>query len=138
MVDTAMIVRKLSDLDVYLNQIREFSDISLEAYLSDWKTRRVVERTLQIMIEACLDIAGHLISDRRLRTPTGYADAFKVLNENGVIDDAMLGVMEKMAKFRNIVVHQYEDVDAAIVLLILKNHLPAFSAFRDAVLQQMT
>jgi uncharacterized protein YutE (UPF0331/DUF86 family) len=40
----------------------------------DWKTRRIVERTLQIMIELCIDIAGHIISDRRLRVPVSYAN----------------------------------------------------------------
>ena len=42
--------------------------------------------------------------------------------------------MEKMAKFRNVVVHQYEQVDAEIVVLILKKHLVDFEKYRDAVL----
>jgi uncharacterized protein YutE (UPF0331/DUF86 family) len=42
--------------------------------------------------------------------------------------------MEKMAKFRNIVVHQYEEVDTEIVVLILKKHLSDFQNFRAAIL----
>lgn len=41
--------------------------------------------------------------------------------------------MGKMAKFRNIVEHQYEAVDAEIVVLILKKHLFDFSAFSNSV-----
>ena len=40
-----------------------------------------------------------------------------------------------MAKFRNIVVHQYENVDTEIVIMILRKHLDGFLLFRDAVLQ---
>jgi len=42
--------------------------------------------------------------------------------------------MEKMAKFRNIVVHQYEEVDAEIVIFILKKHLGDFERFKEAIL----
>ena len=73
MVDKTLILRKLAELEEYLGQIREFSSVSAEDYSGDWKTRRIVERTLQIMIELCIDIAGHIISDRRLRMPVSYA-----------------------------------------------------------------
>jgi uncharacterized protein YutE (UPF0331/DUF86 family) len=40
--------------------------------------------------------------------------------------------MEKMSKFRNIIVHNYEKVDAEIVVGILKKNLSDFEAFRKA------
>jgi uncharacterized protein YutE (UPF0331/DUF86 family) len=42
--------------------------------------------------------------------------------------------MEKIAKFRNIIVHQYEEVDAEIVITIFKKHLPDFERYKEAVL----
>ena len=87
------------------------------------------------MIELCTDIAGHIISDRKLRVPVSYADTFKSLAEAALITPKISDVMEKMAKFRNIVVHQYEKVDTEIVLMILRKHLDDFLVFRDAVLQ---
>ena len=135
MVDQTLILRKLAELEEYLGQIREFSLVSAEDYSGDWKTRRIVERTLQIMIELCIDIAGHIISDRRLRVPVSYADTFKSLTEAGLITPQISDIMEKMAKFRNIVVHQYEKVDTEIVIMILRKHLDDFLVFRDAVLQ---
>jgi len=45
--------------------------------------------------------------------------------------------MEKMAKFRNVVVHQYEKVDAEIVIVILKRHLKDFDRFKDVILTYM-
>ena len=134
MVDRSLLLRKVAELDTYLGQVRGYSGVALAEYQADWKTQRVVERTLQMMIESCADIAHHLIADGGFRAPTSYSDAFKVLHENGAIDDRLLPVMEKMAKFRNILVHQYESVDAEIVVLILKRHLSDFEAFRDAVL----
>lgn len=129
-----MVLRKLSAIDEYLQQIREFAGVSIDEYKSDWKSQRIVERTLQMLIETCADIANHIISDRNMRIPTSYSDTFKVLLENDTIDENLFAVMERMAKFRNIVVHQYEEVDAEIVIIILRKHLDDFVRFRDAIL----
>ena len=134
LVDKALVYRKVSDLELYLLQIQEFSALSAEGYRNDWKTQRIIERTLQMMIETCADVASHIVSDRGMRAPTSYADTFKVLSENSIITEELSATMEKMAKFRNVVVHQYEQVDAEIVILILKQHLGDFERYRDSVL----
>ena len=134
MVDRSVVLRKISELEEYQRQIREFSEITHQDYKADWKTQRIVERTLQMMIETCVDIANHIVSDRGMRSPTSYADIFKVLAENKIIEIELFAVMEKMAKFRNIIVHQYEEIDAEIVVLILQKHLGNFEKFKDAIL----
>ncbi|MEP9412399.1 MAG: DUF86 domain-containing protein [Candidatus Brocadia sp.] len=135
MVDKPLILRKLSKLDEYLRQMREFSSITLEGYSRDWKVQRIVERTLQMMIEICADIANHIISDRGYRIPDNYGDTFRVLHENGVLTKDLFEIMLKMARFRNVVVHQYDKVDEAIVIGILRNNLNDFESYRDAILR---
>ncbi|MBU1713197.1 MAG: DUF86 domain-containing protein [Proteobacteria bacterium] len=137
MVDKTVILRKLSELETYLKQIREFAGMPLQVYNADWRTQRIVERTLQMMIETCADIANHIVSDRGMRVPTGYADTFSVLMENAVINPDLSKIMEKMAKFRNVVVHQYEGVDAEVVIAILTKHLNDFERFREAILSYL-
>jgi len=58
MVDKTLILRKLSELEQYLLQINEFSDITIAEYSSNWKTQRIVDRTLQMMIETSPAITG--------------------------------------------------------------------------------
>jgi len=88
-----------------------------------------------MMIELCVDVCNHIIADRKLRTPTSYADSFTVLREAGLIPEALLDTMGKMAKSRNIVVHHYDEVDGAIVVMILKKHLDDFIAFKDMIVR---
>ncbi len=135
MVDKLIILRKLSELENYQKQLDEFSSITLEEYNSDWKTQRIVERTLQIMIETCVDIANHIISDQEYRVPSTYAETFKVLEENGIITPQIFRTMEKMVKFRNIIVHQYENINAEIVIAILRKHIADFSEYRNSILE---
>lgn len=133
MVDRALILRKLSALDEYLRQISEFKSITVKAYADDWKIQRIVERTLQVMIETCLDISAHIISDEKLRVPETYADMFRILAEETILDQSNLEAFEKMARFRNIVVHDYEKIDPEIIVGILKHTLQYFEVFRDSV-----
>ena len=134
MVDKTLILRKLSEVAQYLLQVKEYAGISVEQYVSDWKTQRIVERTLQMMIETCVDIAGHIISDKAFRTPASYSDTFKVLYENGVLPTSLFSKMEKMAEFRNVVVHHYDTIDAEIVVGILRRDLDDFSDFEEAII----
>lgn len=70
MVDKNLILRKISELEEYISQLEELkNDISIEKYLKDWKIQRAIERTLQISIELCVDIANHIISDEKWRVP---------------------------------------------------------------------
>jgi len=134
-VDKTLILRKLAELEEYVAQVKEYADMTTGRYSKDWKAQRVVERTLQMMIETCADVAGHIISDKGYRVPATYADTFRVLHENGLLDKELFETMEKMAKFRNIIVHHYDRVDAEVVAGILKKDLKDFSAYRDAIIK---
>lgn len=133
MVDILLIKRKLAELDTYLGQLKEYQDIKLSDYKSQWKTQRIVERTL-LMIELCVDIANHIISDRELRPPTSYADTFSVLMEGKIINKSLSERLQKMAKFRNILVHRYEEIEPEIVISILRKDLKDFDLFKKAIL----
>ena len=125
MVDKLLLGRKLARMDTYLSQVREFSKISENEYKKNWKPQRIVERTLQILVEEGTDIANHIISDEGLRLHVGYADAFQVL-------------MEKMANFRNVIIHQYEKIDPAIVVSILHRHLGDFEKYKKAIIKYLS
>jgi uncharacterized protein YutE (UPF0331/DUF86 family) len=129
-----LILRKLADLDQYLDQVSEYRNITVEEYRKDWKTQRIVERTLQLAIEVCLDIANHVIADRRLRVPATHAETFTVLAEAGLLDSAQRDAMIRMSGFRNLIVHEYARIDPDMVLRTLREHLGDFTRFKTAVL----
>ena len=78
-----------------------------------------MERTLQLLIEVGIDIANHLIFDQGMRVPLSYGDTFKVLHENEIIDDGLYQALDKMARFRNLIVHHYDKIEPAIIVQIL-------------------
>lgn len=135
MVDETLVLRKLSEFEEYYEQIREYNNLSIEQYSTDWKIQRIIERTLQMMIETCVDIAGHIISDRGYRIPKSYSDTFKVLLEENVLDETLFNKMDKIAKFRNIIVHHYDKIDAEIIMGILKKDLTDLLEYKNAIIK---
>ena len=134
MVDKVLLLRKLAELEEYLRQIKEYANVNVEEYSKDWRIQRIVERTLQMMIESCADIAGHIISDRGYRIPTSYADTFRVLYEKEILTKDLFEILEKMAKFRNIIVHHYDRIDPEIVVTILRKDLDDFVVFKNLII----
>lgn len=137
MVDRVLILRKFSEADEYISQLREYGGLTEEQYRADWRVQRIVERTLQMIIETYADIASHIISDRGFRVPTGYADTFRVLYEEKILGEDIYRMMERMAKFRNIIVHHYDGVDASIVVNILRQHLVDFETFKKTIFEYL-
>jgi uncharacterized protein YutE (UPF0331/DUF86 family) len=128
-------MRKLAELETFINQMQEYSTITVKEYSKDWKIQRIVERTLQMMIELCVDITNHVIADKKYRVPTSYGDTFQVLEEEGLISDEQCNTMKKMAQFRNIIVHHYDKIDEAIVVNILRQNLKDFLEYRDSIIK---
>jgi len=57
------------------------------------------------------------------------------LHENNIIDEKRHSSLKKMSQFRNIVVHQYDKIDSAIVIGILRRNLNDFIAYRDSIIR---
>jgi len=74
------------------------------------------------VIEACIDIAQHITSVEHLGTPSNNGDAMRRLGRAGVISPDLADSMAKAVGFRNVLVHEYFEVDDAIVLSRLADH----------------
>ncbi len=133
MIDKAVIVRRLTALDEYYSDLIEARDISFEKFSSNKVSRRYIERTLHMAIEACLDVANHIISYEGFRESINNQDTFAVLQENGILDDELADQLKEMAKFRNVLVHDYLRVRADIVYGILQDRLEDLRQFGSVI-----
>ena len=133
MIDPEPIQERLKLLAEYVADLEAVADTPLEQFLSDKKLRRYVERTFQLAIECCLDIGHHIISALGLREPNDNRDVFRVLVEAGFIPEALRPALERMAGFRNLLVHEYARLDPVIVYGILQKRIPDLKSFASRV-----
>lgn len=133
MVDRDLVRRRLLSLEQYLRELREVTSAGRDAYLADWRTQRAAERTLQLSIEVCLDLAEHVIADQRLRVPQSAAETFEILREAALLEPALAESLVRMARFRNLLVHDYVRLDAARVFDIADKDVADIDRFSAAM-----
>ena len=122
-----VIASKLDLLATYRERLRALVPSSLADLQANWERQKAVERILQVMIEIVIDVADRLVSLKgRPPAPTA-ALSLSRLQEVGVIANAER--YHPLVRFRNFIVHRYEDVDLSIVYGILTRHLDDFQEF---------
>lgn len=67
---------------------------------------------LERACQAAIDLAMHVVSARHLGVPQSRAEAFRLLEQAGVLSEALAQSLAKMVGFRNRMVHSYQDVDS--------------------------
>ena len=78
----------------------------------------------------------HIVAAERLGVPQDGRHAFTLLRDGGVIDDNLTVRLQAMVGFRNIAIHQYQDINVTIVQRILEERLGDFTEFTRAVLSR--
>lgn len=91
-----------------------------------------MERRFEKAIQACLDIASHIVASQATREPSSYQDLFQVLAEERILEGALADAMGELAGFRNVLAHDYAEIDHARVYDHLQD-LDPFRRFAEAV-----
>ena len=123
MVDVEVIKQRLNQLSTSINKIERFKEISLEEFLKDDIIQDVVEYNLFIAINMMIDIATHIVVDNNMGSPETLGEAFNILNKEKYLNDEETKVYRNMVGLRNILSHEYINIDKKIIYSILKNSL---------------
>lgn len=137
MANNDVIIRKLSKLSEYVNELRMANDINWNEYQKNVRNRAFVERYIHIAIQTVFDIANHIISYQEWKEPETYRETFSILASHGVLPDEKIADYQNMASFRNMLVHHYDKVDDEVVYGIFKNKLDDFVLFRESILEYL-
>lgn len=113
----------------YRGYLADLADRSDEELRSDFAIMGGVQHYLLLAIETVIDLGSHVISSEGYPPPSTYADVFRVLGEEKVVSPDIADRLMAMARFRNVLVHLYAEVDEERVLQILRGSLGDLDAF---------
>lgn len=124
MVNRNVVEKRLRLLEGYLRKLYAIRQrTTRESFLADEDTQDIVERNLHLALEAVLDIGQHIIASSGWKPAEDYASIFAILAQNGVITQDVLSRSQGMAGFRNLLVHEYTEIDHSQVFAVLQDHL---------------
>jgi uncharacterized protein YutE (UPF0331/DUF86 family) len=111
MVDRTRLAKYIQDLEGYLKHLAELQKHPVEEFLSDWRIYDLAERQLHLAMETFLTIGEMIISEFGFTKPDTYADIPRILFENKVISNQLKDKLVDLARFRNVLVHDYLRLD---------------------------
>ena len=129
MVDESRILHKLQAITDSLSKLEELAQMGRDVFLIDFRSIDSAKYNLQTSIEAMIDICNHIISRKRLRVPATNVESFEVVSEAGLLPADALPVYRSMARFRNRIVHMYDDVDDSQIHEMLQTRLDDIRTF---------
>lgn len=133
-VNRQLITEKSDVVVRCLNRVRHKCPDTLEGLESDIDAQDIIILNLERAIQACIDIASHLIAYTDLPAAPTMADSFRCLHNAQIISKDLCARMVKAAGLRNLLVHEYKRIDWNIVWQVITKHLSDPTDFVQAVL----
>ena len=129
-----VLINKAATIERCVARARQEYDKNPATFHSDLTRQDAAILNIQRACEASLDMAQHLVRRERLGVPQSARDSFTLLATAGWIDAPLADAMRRMVGFRNIAVHDYQNLQLPITVSIIEKHLDEFLRFSKAVL----
>ena len=138
-VDITPIVARLNIIADCVNALKELQPLTYEEFARDYVVHAAVERHLQVAIQAALDIGSMILAELSAKPPKDYASIFPDMSKVGILPPDFADKLAGMARFRNVLVHLYVEVDLRKVLYhYLQTSLGDFELFIQYVSEYLS
>lgn len=128
-MDQLVVERKIESLRKCITRVEQRCPATLDELRTDLDAQDVLVLNLTRSVQLCVDISMHILSTLNQPVPETMGQTFTELAAAAVIDKELAEKLCKAVGFRNIAVHNYEEINWAIVFAIARNKLDNFKQF---------
>ena len=134
--DVEVIDARLRELSRRLRRIQSKQPRSAKALAADEDLQDILARNLEVAIQTCIDVAFH-VAGTHATVPATAGEAFDELARRGLIERALAARLRRAVGFRNVLVHEYTDIDWKIVMQVLRTGTRDLAAFGKVVVKTL-
>ena len=127
-----LLLQKLSSLQRCIKRVRQEFEPK-EEFLTSLSRQDAAILNIQRACEVAIDIANKIIRAQDLGIPPSSRGSFDTLHAAGAITAVTCENMKRMVGFRNIAVHENQNLDVAIVVSVIENKLADFEQYAREV-----
>lgn len=132
-LDGDVVRGRCGEIQQALDRLARIRAAGRDSFLVDADARDIACYRLLLAIEAALALCYHVSARRLKQVPDDYAGCFAGLAAGGIIATDLSARLQQMARFRNLLVHVYWDVDYGRVFDVLENDLDDLRVFSEAI-----
>ncbi|HMF34271.1 MAG TPA: DUF86 domain-containing protein [Candidatus Lokiarchaeia archaeon] len=116
-----------------LEYLRSIQEIPKDQFLGNVGTLLATRYALLEPIQIVIDLAFHLCAQNKLHEPDNYREAFKILTQNNFLSPELAGTLADWAGLRNLLAHQYLEVNDERLYEFIHGELSAFDQFLEEI-----
>lgn len=132
-----IVLNKKESIERCVKQIQTYYALPSELpFETDHLKQDAIAANLQRACEQCIDLANHTIKTRKLGLPKESRESFRLLGQNGIIPRDLAAKLENMVGFRNILVHQYQELDIQLMVDVIEKHLNDLVDFTNLIVKE--
>ncbi len=132
-INRGLLNRRIMEIKRAVGELKSIASGGEENFLSNPTGIDAAKYKLVVAIEAALSICNHIAARLEKKIPESYSDCFIILGEEGVLSRDLSKRLARMAKFRNMLVHIYWEIDNAKIYEIIHNDLKDLEEFTGEV-----
>lgn len=133
MVDADILRAKSERIAHHCERLYRRRELTAQDLVANEDLRNTVLMDVQQAVQACIDLATHACADSRYGVPATAAEAFSTLARHNVIDGTLARRLSAASGLRNLIVHQYADIELELVLDVIRTDLDDLPAFARAL-----
>lgn len=119
MLPDAISLNKAAIIERCIRRMRE--EYQSDTTLANQTHLDALTLNIERACQAAIDLAMHFVAAEHLGIPQSSAESFALLHQAGKLEQPLASRLAGMTGFRNIAVHQYQDIDAHVVHYIMKD-----------------
>lgn len=134
MVERDIVFEKINNIQNCLARIRDVTKLDSSS-LENLDVQDIFALNLQRAVQSTIDLAAHVVASEGLGLPNNLKENFIFLEKAKIVSNDHSKKMIRMVGFRNIAVHEYQQIDVELLKSILVNNLKEIEEFYVALLQ---
>lgn len=136
--DVQMVRTKAFSIRESVKIIREYAQLPDEEFWADVRNMFTIKLHLIQAVEDTANLCSHLSARLGGVAPANYASCFESLVKLNILEQNLGERLQKMSRFRNLLVHRYWEVDDRRVLELARHEVQDLEAFVQAVGQHLS
>lgn len=135
--DADVLNRRLVFLDSELRDADKFQKLTQKEYEADSMKRRQVERWIENLMNAAIDIAKTILASEKRPTPSSYREILRAMGSLPDFPETLGTRLAGWAELRNILAHEYLDIRWKRIEDFVQTSPPCFRQLIDGVKKRL-
>jgi len=128
---------RCQEIEESLGRLEKIKAVKKEDFLKDRDLQDIACYRLLVAIEAALGLCYHVSAKHLKRVPEEYAECFAILSDAQIVPKELSETLQRMARFRNLLVHMYWKLDYPAVYDLIQHQLVDLRRFSEAIVSRL-